>query len=286
MRRVAAVGRALALCAVLLQAGLAEPASARDVLRLEAVGAVAIRPGKRAAVGPKEAAIQAALREAVSRVAVDFMMDADPDRIPAQTGGAIPDGSQAQQIAELMRVLGSDMVRYTTSFRILEDRGERPALIADDPDAATEYVVIVEVHVDADQIEKQLVDKGLLARRAPQAAPGRVRLEVLGLSHYAAYEALEAVLIGDLGARSVAPTLLEPGRSVLEVETELVPGELLHRLLALPTPNLQFSALSSKRGSIRVSVLWTPPEPDASGDATRGAAAASGRGRKLLRSRR
>ena len=71
-------------------------------------------------------------------------------------------------------------------------RGVRPALFVEDPDAATEYVVIVEVHVDADRVEKRLVDAGMLASGEPLAAAGRVRLEVLGLRRYQAYQELEA----------------------------------------------------------------------------------------------
>jgi hypothetical protein len=247
------VRRVLAFVPLVLSAlVLAAAVEAADIRRIEAVGTVPIREGERKATGPKEAAIQAALREAVSRVARDFLLDADPD----SRSGA---GADDPQRAALLPVLGRDMVRYTKSFRILEDRGPRPALFVEDAGAATEYVVIVEVRVDATRVEKRLIERGLLASRGPVAATQELRLEVLGLDEYAAYEQLRALLLGPLGARSVAPLELERGRSVLGVKTELEPAELLHRLLGQAPENMQMAPLAAEPESIRLRVRWTPP---------------------------
>ena len=268
-RRLAGVA---ALLAALL---LASSVQASDIRRIEAVGSVPIVAGQRTTVGPKEAAIDAALREAVHRVAHDFLMDADPDAAIALTPGP-------SQQARLREALGRDMVRYTKSFRILEDRGEGPALFVEQTGAETEYVVIVEVQVDAGKVEGRLVERGLIASRAPLATAGIVRLEVEGLDQYAAYEQLRELLKERMGARSVQPLELERGRSVLAVETALGPADLLHRLLALAPPNMQILPLTAEPDSVRLSVVWTPPaEADSKGDF--GAVAApgrSGRGRR------
>jgi hypothetical protein len=266
-----------AILVLLLLSGVARAA---DIRTIEAVGSVPIREGQRGATGPKEAAIDAALREAVSRVARDFLIDADPDSRPTlrpagQAGGEDP------ELAALRPVLGRKMVRYTKSFRILEDRGVRPALFGDSSGAATEYVVIVEVSVDAGKVEKRLVERGLLAGRGELAAAGIVQLEVLGLYQYAGLEQLRGLLLEDLGARSVAPLEFERGRGLLAVETELPPAELLHRLLARSPENMEFSPLGAVPGSIRLRVSWQPlPEPDLGAVAAPGRASSRPAGRR------
>jgi len=247
----------MSVCGLLLSAshGLAA-----DIRRIEAVGSVPIHSGERSAVGPKEAAIDAALREAVHRIANDFLLDADS-------------GEGDSQSIALQPVLGNDMVRFTRSFRIIEDRGERPALFVEEGGAATEYVVIVEVQVDAGRVEQRLVERGLISRSQPAGVDRVVRLEVVGLEQYAAYEELRALILERLGADSVAPLEMERGRSVLAVKTRLGTADLLHRLLAVSPGNMEIAPLDAEGDSLRVSVQWTPPQPEDSTRSGRGATA-------------
>ena len=247
---------------VLLTLIFASASVAADIRRIEAVGSVPIVKGKRSRVGPKEAAIDAALREAVYRVARDFLIDQAEGPIVydnAPAAGVADD----PELAALRPALGDDMVRYTRSFRILEDRGEGPALFGDAPGAKTEYVVIVQVQVDADRVEKRLAERGLITRSDAPGAVRVVKLEVTGLSEYGAYQALEGVLVERLGAKSVTPLELERGRSLLAVQTALEPAELLHQLLAVTPENLDIAPLAAEAGAVRLSVYWTPPEPEA-----------------------
>ena len=45
---------------------------------------------------------------------------------------------------QLWAALGKNPLDYANRFRILEDRGERPALFTEIPGVSTEYVVLVE----------------------------------------------------------------------------------------------------------------------------------------------
>ena len=97
--------------------GAGPEARAEDVRRLEAVGVVPLKPTQRGSVGALDEAIQAALREAVSRVARSFLMDVEP---------------AGEDEVDLDEVLGKRMVPYTSRFRIVDDQGERPAMFAED----------------------------------------------------------------------------------------------------------------------------------------------------------
>ena len=79
---------------------------------MEAVGAVPLGAAAPRHSPPRDAALQAALSDAVRRVALELLPELDP-------------GESATLLDE---VLGLDPLDYATRFRILEDRGPRPAL--------------------------------------------------------------------------------------------------------------------------------------------------------------
>lgn len=237
----------VALCLGLAGTALAPVARAADVRRLEAVGVVPLKSHQRGSAGALDEAIQAALREAVSRVARGFLMEAEPD---------------GEEDVDVEQVLGQRMVPYTSRFRILDDQGERPAMFADDPGVDREYVVVVEVHVDADRVEQRLIEAGLL-QRSPAAGGGtRVALEVRGLREYAAYEALRRLLTEELGARSALPRGFEPGVAILEVELADARSDatdLAEWLVGQDAPGLRVRPVEVDRTRLVVSVEWTAP---------------------------
>jgi hypothetical protein len=249
--------------ATLLLAGLATSALA-EVRRLEVLGAVSLSPENRAKGTPRELAVKQALREGVSRVASGLLVDSEP---------AEPeDGSNPLRTA-----LGADMVPFTRSFRIVEDQGERPSLFNDDPDAATEYVVVVEVQVDVDRVRERLVAAGLLATGASETPLTGIRLEVQGITHFRGLEALVETIRGeDVRATSVVPVEFERGRTILNVEAEWGAAELLERLLAAAPPELrilpiEIGAAGADDGSgaqevLVLGVKWTPPASDEDGE--------------------
>jgi len=226
---------------------------------LEVVGTVAISSKGKAAVAPRDAAIEQALREAVMRVAQEFLADR-PIEAPGEDDlnrGIIDDAnrdpsdnlshnnSADSELAppDLDRILGKKMVPYTQRFRVIEDRGRKPALFADDPEVSEEYVVIVEVQVDVERVRTKLVDAGLIRAAEIAAGSNEVRLEVEGLLVYPAYLAIRELLEVELGAKAVVPVEMGRGRTVLDVEIQASAVEFLERLLAVAPPEIEIVPL-------------------------------------------
>jgi hypothetical protein len=250
----------MAIVAV-LAAGFATSALA-EVRRLEVLGAVSLSPKNRAKGTPRELAVRQALWEGVSRVASGLLVDSElvePE-----------DGSNPIRAA-----LGVDMIPFTRSFRIVEDQGERPSLFNDDPDAATEYVVIVEVQVDVDRVRERLVAAGLLATGSTETPLTGIRLEVQGITHFRGLEVLMETIRGeDVRATSVIPMEFERGRTILNVEAEWGANELLERLLAAAPPELRIIPIeiggaegdSGAQELLVLGVRWVPaPEVEEEG---------------------
>jgi len=238
----------LALAAAL--AAFATAAAAGEIRQLESVGAVAIGGETTANEPPHDAAVRAALQEAAQRLALE-LLSADFDPI-----GAEPAIAQA---------LGSDPFQYATVYRILEDRGERPALFVDDPEVESEYVVVVEAHLDVDRIRQRMAANGLLAPSG-EARWVQVHVVIEGLESYGAYAALRRVLIEEGGARSTTPLEMERGRAVLQVVSDREASALLEALLAARPQNLRIVPLSARRGTLRLRVreVALTPAADAS----------------------
>jgi hypothetical protein len=244
MRRTVAAALALPMISCLVLAGGADA----DVRRLEAVGAVRVDPENPRDVAPRDAAISKGLREAVFRVAQEFLDDR-----------SIELSSETEAEPDLGKVLGRKMVPYTARFRVLEDQGLRPALFGSDSAVANEYVVIVEVDVDTDRVLSKLVEAGLIPAGTGLVTSTRVQVEVDGLTHYAAYEALREFLMSAVGARGVYPVELEHGRTVLEVDTEGGSVELLERILQRAPPEFEIMPLHAATGSLHLAVNWSAP---------------------------
>jgi len=174
--------------------------------------------------------------------------------------------AEREENERIRKALGLDTVSYTKSFRIVEDQGERPAIFTDDPDVATEYLVLLEVQVEVDRVRTGLEQAGLLRPLEISELTG-IEVEVLGLGHYAGYRALLALLRGDaVAAAEVFPRHFGPDRVVLVVECEWEAAELMERVQAGAPENLVIEGaevlVSAPRGG---SDLWgdtRPPEPD------------------------
>ena len=242
MKRAGGLPLALALLV------LATPAWAADLRLTEAVGAVPLHADARPASPPRDAAVRKALSEAVRRVALELLAEQDP----------------AEVEPGLEAALGTDPLAYISRFRTLEDRGERPVLFSDDPDAKTEYVVVVEASVDAGRLRERLARAGLLVAPAGEVHRYHVRLEAEGLEDYAAYRALRETLLEGVGVRSALPVELEPGRAVLDVDGELAGEALLAALVRAAPPGLTLTALETGPERLHVRVHLTPAPPPAS----------------------
>ena len=277
-------GARLLACGLLIAAaGLAAPAAA-EVRRVEAVGIYGIEESARRRVIPRDEAIARATWEAVSRVALELIGESaptgdvyddapdgragpgrdDPDAPPAASGSEDAGEAEALQAA-----LGEQMLPYTRSYRILEDRGESPVLFAEDPDVETEYVVVVEVLVDVDRVADALERDGLIARSSAGASEAeRVTIEVLGLARYPAVERLVALLRSAMGARRVVTLEFERERQLLGLEGRFGLEEVARRLAQAGDPGLVLEplAVDPTRGRIRLRARYRPEAIAESGE--------------------
>ena len=214
---------------VLLLAGcIAAPAGAADVRAVEALGAVPIAPDGGSRRSPRDVALHRALREAVWRVAIEEL-------------DAVAVVAAEEEVAA---ALGDDPLVYATRFRIVEDRGERPALFSDDPEVENEYVVLAEVHVDADRVRQRLSTAGLMRLPSGEIQRIRTRLTLVEVRSWAEIQAVRT-LLREVGAGTAVPVDLVRGRAVLAVESAHSPEALVDALLAAAPPELRLERLGA-----------------------------------------
>lgn len=195
---------------------LAAAGALAEVRRYEAIGAVPLAPGSAASL--RQAALRAALAEATLRAARAL--------VEAEAGVAPGD--------DLAGAVGAKPEEFAVSYRVLEDRGEQPALLTSQDPEAREYVVVAEVQVDVGRLAERLHERGRLAAGAPVAEPrARFELEILDLPGARAFTAARGALRA-AGAR-VLPLEIEPRRALVEVSG--IPEALaLERLRAAELP--------------------------------------------------
>jgi hypothetical protein len=227
---------------VLLMLLVASQASA-EVRRLEVVGVVPGGADARSGVSVRQAALGAALAQAVDRVARERL---SPD------AAADPD-------LDLGRLLGGKPRDFTVGYKVLEDRGERRALLLTDPEISTEYVLLAEVFVDVTRVESALDAAGLPLREPLQGSGQELRIVVEEGLSYRAYQGLRKHLLERGGATSVLPAAFDGGRVELRVEARLAPPELMERLVAPPPEGLRVEPVSVDDRSLRIRVTELPP---------------------------
>jgi hypothetical protein len=238
--------RGAGVLALALGLGLALPAGA-EVRAVEAVGAVPLDAAAPPVTPPRDAALHKALTDAVWRVALD----------------ELPDFDAPTQEEALAAALGDEPLDFATRFRILEDRGERPALFSEDPEVEKEYVVVAEVHVDTERVRERLAGAGLLLVPSGEGRRVRVRVVIEDVESYASYMAVRT-LLEELGVRSALPLEMQPGRVVLDVDGHRTPEELLGDLLRAAPSNLSLEPLGSDAESLRLRARFlgaTEPAP-------------------------
>jgi len=259
-------------------------AASDDVQRVEAVGAFPIGSKSLAGAAPRDGAVRAAVRDAVQRIALALLPEGFTPPVavgelegdPAEDAGKAPDpvsdeaeepsDGDAELAAWLDQVLGEDPFEYATRFRILEDRGVRPALLSGDPEAESEYVVMVEVYVDTGRVLDRLHGTGLLL--APAGGENRFRIEfvVEGIESFAGYEALRRTLLAGPGVHSALPTEFRRDRVVLLVVADREASAVLDELLTTAPPGLRVIPLESQDDRITLLVDWSEPAPADEGE--------------------
>jgi len=235
-------------------AGAARVAQAADLRRIESVGVVPVAAGAAKTGGPRSSAVRAGVARAVESVAISL----GPNVPAAPAAGAeAPDRDPTALAPELVGALGKDPLDYAASYRIVDDRGLRRALYERQTGAGDEYVVVVEVQVDAGRIAERLRTAGWLAAPSGSDAPLRVVLE--GVTDYRAYDGVRQLLVGRGGARSVAPVEFSRGRAVLAVSGAPEPAALVAALQANAPPELRLVPLETGPEGLILLVEWTPP---------------------------
>lgn len=214
---------------VLLLAGcLAVPAGGAEVRVVEALGAAPVDPSGGSRRSPRDEALRRALREAVWRIAIEELDAA----------------AVAPADEEVLVALGDDPLVYATRFRIVENRGERPALFSDDPEVENEYVVLAKVHVDADRVRQRLASAGLMRLDTGEGPRIRTRLALVEVRSWAEIQAVRT-LLREVGAGTAVPVDLVRGRAVLAVESTYSPEALVDALLAAAPPELRLERLGA-----------------------------------------
>jgi hypothetical protein len=205
-----------------------------EVVRSQGEGSAPITGA--AAPSPREAALQAALADAVQGVAV---------RLAGRASS--PAAEQA-----LRDALGPDPARFAQGFRELE-RSERPG-----PEGR-ELVVRVEARVDASAVREALRAAGLLAARAAPSATagGGARLVIEPLPAWPLLAAVEKRLV-ELGARRVTPERAEPAAVVLSLDSDRSSGWLVEELIASPPPGVSVVPVGDRNGAPAVRLEAVP----------------------------
>jgi len=218
-----------------LLAWVAAPAGAADVQRGETLGAAPVHAKGKSRNSPRDVALQRALQGAVWRVAIEQL----------DTAGSAADDSV---VAE---ALGSDPLVYATRFRIVEDRGERPALFSNDPEIETEYVVLAEVHVNIDRVRERLSGAGLMQLPSGDGGSFTTRVTLVDITGWAELQAVRT-LLREIGAESTVPVDLVRGRAVLAVRSRYSPTALVRALRAAAPAELSLEALGAGPGGLEL----------------------------------
>lgn len=236
-----------------------------EVRRMEAVGMIPVKPGESQRIPPRDAARDAALRDAVRRVAKE---QADLDQLllelqeqdaatPPEAGAPPPMSPEERLDRHLDAALGDRPLRYATRFRVLEDRGERRALFSEDP-GAREYVVVIQAHVDTDRVRGGLQRAGIPLHPKGQAESLRLRIRLVDLEGYSELALLQQTLRQKLKL-DVVPVEIERGQAVLEVDADRDPRALLRSLVQAAPGKLSIEALEASSDALVLRLSLVAP---------------------------
>lgn len=214
-------------------------AAGAEIARLEVTG-VAPAGADAAGGAPREAALDSAIRDGVLRVARQLL------------GGSFAAAPGAE---EQLEKRSSD---FAVRYRILEDRGERRALLIADPEITHEYVVEAEVHVDAGRVRDALVEGGWLAPR--ELGPTtRYELAITAPVPYRLYAAFLETLAADREVRSANPSNLRRDELRVAVDSAIPPRQLVAGLRAeLAARGVEIASTTPDRDTLHLTLSAAP----------------------------
>jgi hypothetical protein len=232
----------MALAALVLFGAFAARA---ELVRVEAVGSVPLGAASSGGAAARQAALEAGIREAIERSAMDL----------ARQAGASPDPDAVRA------AIGSDPKGLAARYRILEDRGERAPLLESSPGAQREYVVAVEVEVDRAALRARLVRAGIVTGAAAPAGAGAHRIVLEGVDAYAVWARARDALTAK--GEKIAAVEFAPGRIVATLGAPESERALVTRIAAGLGEGFEVSPLGSDGDAVRVGIARRPPPPDA-----------------------
>ena len=240
--------RAFALLALAFAALGSAPAAAQE----QKVASVGVAPISEGDPAPRDSALRAAVRTAVAEAAAGML----PANFVAPTPA--PGDAEREPNAWLSAKLGDDPFAYVTRFRIVEDRGKRPAMFSADRSAEFEYVVLAEVNLDLDAIRAKMEKLGL-AEGSARGPAREVTLVVEGLTTYKPLALVQETLRRDRGVRSVRAVEFTTGRAVLAVDADEDAAGLAAGLARRAPEGLAVTMVEQGPTRATVRVDWQPP---------------------------
>lgn len=243
MSRAGAAVAAALLAGALLAAGPAAGVGRR----VEVVGVAPAGEDAPEGVDTRQAALDDALARAPLRVAAD-LLGRTPEALEAEGG--------------LGALLPRPATAYVLEFRVLEDRGVRPARLQADPAVGEERALVVEVGVDAERLADDLRAAGRLGPPAGAGDGGVVAVELEDLPSWRAWADLRDALRA-AGAEEVVPRRFAAGRAVLEARRAPDPSRLLAGLERSLPQGLEVRPLEVGAHRLRLRVRDRRPPPEA-----------------------
>jgi hypothetical protein len=240
MGALRAIGIGIALAWLLL---LAPPRAVADLVRMEAIGSVALGAGSKGGATARQQALEAGIRDAIGRVG---------EELARQAGSPAPP-------ADVHAALARDWKRFAAAYRILEDRGEREPLLEANPGAQREYVVAVEVEVDRERVRAELVEAGILTRPGAMAGRRALRIRLEGVESFLLWTKIRAALAARGGA--IEAREFAPGHIVAVLETDESGDAVVGRLAGALGPDFDVATGGQDGEGLRVSIARRlPPE--------------------------
>ena len=227
---------AAALASLVWLALAAVPAAAQE----QKGQSVGVAPITKDDPSPRDSALRAAVRTAVADAAAAMLPANHAPPAPA------PDRPDQEPNAWLAEKLGADPFVYVTRFRIVEDRGRRPAMFSADRSVEFEYVVVAEVNVDLDAVRAKMEKLGL-AERSARGPSREVTLVVEGLTSYKPLALVRETLARD--------------RGVLAVDSDQDAAGLVAALTRRAPEGLSVVMVDQAPTRATVRIGWQPPAP-------------------------
>jgi hypothetical protein len=228
-----------ALAALVIALAVTAGGAAAESVRSEGTGTAPL-PGAPGGPPPRQAALDAALANAVLQVAETL-------------AGEAKDPAAA---AALREALGPNPARFAVGYRSVSEIERRRAAAS-----GREIAITVEAQIDRARVEGALRRAGLLAAQsAPPPSDAALRIVIEPLPSWPALSALRRRLV-ELGARHVQIERVEPERAVLALEGERSAAALVAAVAASPPPGVAVTSAGERDGAPRIRLEATSAAP-------------------------